>query len=102
MLVWVGAVDEAPWVAVTVGRKLGKAHERNRLRRRLKEAARHLRLDRPLLVTVRTTASSASYGDLSHELERLVSASLARAGGDGAHLDVSGGDFPAGASVVPV
>lgn len=82
MRVWIGPEDEDPWTAIMVGRKVGKAHDRNRVRRRFREIIRHLPLSRPLVISVNLNATGASYQELVDELESLVADTLAITDGD--------------------
>lgn len=58
----------------TVGRALGKAVTRNRVRRRLREAARSLGVEagRDIIVNARRGAECAGYYELRAELSELL------------------------------
>jgi ribonuclease P protein component len=77
-----GRRDEPPRVAFAVGRRVGGAVVRNRVRRRLRAATReHRALLRPgcaYLVRAGASASSATYAELSDALCTAL-----RAHGDG-------------------
>jgi ribonuclease P protein component len=89
-------------VAFAIGRKVGPAVVRNRLRRRLRAAARDL--DRSTgglptgayLITLRPEAAGSSYRDLHHDLGRAIGSATAGprrprpAGGATAGLDGGG------------
>ena len=64
-----------PLLGFTVSRKVGNAVERNRARRRLKEAARQLapglaRADHHYVIVGRRATLGASYGSILEDLER--------------------------------
>jgi ribonuclease P protein component len=76
--------DGAPRVAYGVGRRVGPAVVRNRVRRRLRAAARELAGDPGLapgayLVTVSPRAVVASYADLRRQLGEACAAATAHA-----------------------
>jgi ribonuclease P protein component len=102
MLVWLGPADEPARLTVSIARRLGKAHDRNRLRRRLTEAARRLGIRRSVIISARSAAAQASYWDLAHELEQLVATSLARDSGEGDDSRISPDDLSAPRPDLPV
>ncbi|MFM9085726.1 MAG: ribonuclease P protein component, partial [Acidimicrobiia bacterium] len=73
----------SPSVAWALGRSVGNAVTRNRVRRRLREVlrARESRLGCAwYLVGARTEAATMSWDELSSETDRLLDACAARAG----------------------
>jgi ribonuclease P protein component len=58
----------------SISKKVGKAHERNFIKRRLREICRHMPLDfhGDLVVVVRNGAKEASYEDFSRALTELL------------------------------
>jgi len=68
-------------VGVAVSRKLGSSVRRNRQARRVRAIARQLRLAETGLdwvVFVRSSAASATYGELCDELTRLTEEAISR------------------------
>lgn len=63
---------------ISIGRRLGSAVERNRMRRRVREILRHASdasgqgLD--MLIVARPAAAEASFGELHQALEHLLGA----------------------------
>jgi ribonuclease P protein component len=74
----VGPCSEPPRVAYSVGRKVGGAVVRNRVRRRLRAATRvhadELVSGRAYLVSASGGAASSSYAELSASLEETLRA----------------------------
>jgi ribonuclease P protein component len=70
------APDSPPRVAYAVGRRLGDAVQRNRIRRRLREAVRAVRGElepgRAYLLGARPDAATMPYRDLVSTLEHLL------------------------------
>jgi ribonuclease P protein component len=59
----------------SISKKVGKAHERNLIKRRLREICRHappLQFQGDLVVVVRSGAKTASYEELSRALSELL------------------------------
>ena len=74
MLLWTGLCPDSNdpvWSAYIISRRVGKAHVRNHIRRRLRESLRLLSCDRPVVMIARSAARNASFRDLHDELERL-------------------------------
>jgi ribonuclease P protein component len=71
-----GAHDSPPRVAYAVGRRLGNAAQRNRLRRRLREAVRAVRVElepgRAYLLGARPETATMPYRELVSTLEHLL------------------------------
>ena len=83
MRIWLGPEGEELWTAILVGRKVGKAHDRNRVRRRFREIVRHLPLTCPLVISANLNSTEASFRELADELENLIADTLAVASSDG-------------------
>lgn len=87
---------EGPRVGLTAGKVLGKAHERNRIKRRLRDILRRhtdlLPLGCDLILHPRRQVLTADFAKLEAEVVRI----LQQAGSDAARLAVPG---PAGASL---
>ncbi|TKT75097.1 ribonuclease P protein component [Aquamicrobium sp. LC103] len=69
--------DEAPRLGLTVTRKVGNAVTRNRIRRRLKEAARvhagdDMQPGRDYVIVGRREVLGASFDELKRELSRRI------------------------------
>lgn len=83
------ARDGHPRFAYGVGRKVGSAVVRNRVRRRLRAAALDIARARPLpagayLVTVRPEAARLPYRELRRQLDQACAAATAAAAAGGA------------------
>ena len=72
MRVWFGEDNEPYWAALQVGRKVGKAHVRNRIRRRLREVLRRLNPGLPIVISANQNSAEASYWDLMDDLRRII------------------------------
>ncbi|HQI76752.1 MAG TPA: ribonuclease P protein component [Candidatus Latescibacteria bacterium] len=83
LVAWVDKSSQRELPVVIVGRTVGKAHERNRVRRRIREALRACVANPAgIIVVARTRARAADYWNLLNELEGLLAESDARMGGD--------------------
>ena len=71
--------DGQPRIAVVAGRVVGNAVRRNRAKRRLRSAAREVRLPAvDLVVDARPAAVDAPFQTLPDDLERLTATALRR------------------------
>lgn len=73
-LLWIREGREADGVIFVLRKRLGTAVRRNRLKRRLRHAARDLALpaSRSIVVLAQRGAVAASFAGLRHELARLL------------------------------
>ncbi|MBJ7449282.1 MAG: ribonuclease P protein component [Parachlamydiales bacterium] len=75
-----------PRLGITVTRRFGKAHERNRFKRLVREAFRHLQHSLPshldIVVKPRNMSETASLEDISLELQHLVTTLKGRSASD--------------------
>lgn len=82
-----GTCAEGPRVGLTVGKVLGKAHERNRIKRRLREALRRhleiLPMGFDLILHPRRTVLTMDFAKLEAEVVRI----LQQASADAAHSE---------------
>ena len=79
-----GAMQAAPRVGLTAGKVLGKAHERNRIKRRMREVLRrHLELlpsGMDLIFHPRRIVLSMDFAKLEAEVVRILTQARAEAG----------------------
>jgi ribonuclease P protein component len=75
--------DAAPRVGLTVGKVIGKSHERNRIKRRMREVLRHhidlLPLGCDLILHPRRAVLTVNFAQLDAELIRLLEQAAAEA-----------------------
>ena len=86
-----GGASPAPRVGLTAGKVLGKAHERNRIKRRMREALRrHVALLPPgcdLILHPRRSVLTLDFAKLEAEIVRILMQAKAEAQRPGAALD---------------
>jgi ribonuclease P protein component len=71
--------DSHARVAIVAGRAVGNAVRRNRAKRRLRAAARQVRLPAvDLVIDARAAAIDAPFDTLPHDVERLTTKALER------------------------
>lgn len=72
-MAWLADPSGAPTLAFAIGRRVGNAVVRNRLRRRLREAARQMALPPgTYLISANPAATVLSFQELSAHLRRAV------------------------------
>ena len=81
-----GCAEEAPRIGYTITKRQGNAVERNRIRRRLREAVRlkagiDMKPGHDYVVVARRDALDASFSDLSESLARRIGRPAAPKGG---------------------
>jgi ribonuclease P protein component len=97
------AASMVPRVGLTAGKVLGKAHERNRIKRRMREAVRHQLHELPagvdLILHPRRSVMTMDFGKLEAEILRIFRQAAAQASGTvAAENQIEGNKGPVAAS----
>ena len=91
-----------PRVGLTAGKVLGKAHERNRIKRRMREVVRHHIAELPdgidLILHPRRSVMSMDFGKLEAEVLRIFRQAAAQARNTGRTDKAAGSNSPANPS----